>query len=192
MEIFKSSNVRTVKIYFTINIGFEKMKHNPQGITTAMQLYFSGESLRNIAHSLKLIGVEVSHQTIYNWIDKYTALMNKYLDKITPKVSTSWRTDELYLKVKGNTKYLYALMDDETRFWIAQQVADTKNTADITPLFSKGKDVAGTRPNTFISDGAPNFHTAFNKELYTNRFQEPDTLITYDFKATTTITKWKG
>jgi putative transposase len=40
--------------------------------------------------------------------------MEKYLDKITPKVSTAWRTDELYLKVNGNTKYLYALMDDET------------------------------------------------------------------------------
>jgi putative transposase len=161
---------RDCKRYFTRNIGFEKMKHNPQGITTAMQLYFSGESLRNVAHSLKLIGMDVSHQTIYNWIDKYTALMEKYLDKITPKISTSWRTDELYLKVKGNTKYLYALMDDETRFWIAQQVADTKNTADITPLFSKGKEVAGTRPNTLISDGAPNFHTAFNRELYTSKW----------------------
>jgi len=30
-------------------------------------------------------------------------------------------------------------MDDETRFWIAQQVAKTKNTTDITPLFKKGK-----------------------------------------------------
>ena len=29
---------------FSINLGFERMKHNPQGITTAMQLYFSGES----------------------------------------------------------------------------------------------------------------------------------------------------
>ena len=77
---------RDCKRYFTIHIGFEKMRHNPQGITTAMQLYFSGESLRNVAHSLKLIDVELSHQTIYNWIDKYTVLMNKYLDKITPKV----------------------------------------------------------------------------------------------------------
>src|SRR5208283_6016731 len=32
--------------YFTFNIGFEHMKHNPQAITTAMQLYFSGESFR--------------------------------------------------------------------------------------------------------------------------------------------------
>jgi putative transposase len=52
----------------------------------------------------------------------------------------------LYLKIKGNTKYLYALMDDETGFWIAQQVAETKNTADITPLFSKGKKV-GEEPD---------------------------------------------
>ena len=27
--------------FFTVNLGFERMKHNPQGITTAMQLYFS-------------------------------------------------------------------------------------------------------------------------------------------------------
>ena len=32
---------RDCKHYFTINLGFEKMKHNPQGTTTAMQLYFS-------------------------------------------------------------------------------------------------------------------------------------------------------
>ncbi len=160
---------RDCKRYFTINIGFEKMKHNPQGITTAMQLYFSGESLRSTARSIKLLGLEVSHQTVYNWIEKYTGLMDKYLEKIVPKVSTAWRTDELYLKVKGNKKYLYALMDDETRFWIAQQVAETKNTADITPLFKKGKEVAETRPNTLISDGAPNFHTAFYRELHTNK-----------------------
>jgi len=46
---------------FSINIGFERMKHNPQAITSAMQLYFSGESLRNTMRSLKLLGVEVSY-----------------------------------------------------------------------------------------------------------------------------------
>ena len=60
-------------------------------------------------------------------------------------------------------------MDDESRFWIAQQVAETKCTADITPLFKKGKEIAETRPNTLISDGAPNFHTAYNKEFFTTK-----------------------
>ena len=157
---------KTCGRFFTVNIGFERMKHNPQGITTAMQLYFSGESLRNVAKSLKLLGVQVSHQTVYNWIEKYTALMGKYLDRITPQVSDTWRADELFLKVKGDMKYLYAMMDNETRFWIAQQVADTKYTADISPLFREGKKVAGKAPHTIITDGAFNFHSAFERAYW--------------------------
>ena len=64
-------------------------------------------------------------------------------------------------------KYPYALMDDETRFWIAQEVLDTKYTANINPLFKHGKELAGKRPNSLISDGAPNFNEAFKKEFYT-------------------------
>jgi transposase-like protein len=143
------------------------MKHNPQAITTAMQMYFSGESLRNTAKTLRLIGAQVSYQTVWNWIEKYTALMDKYLDKITPQVSDTWRADELFLKVKGNMKYLYALMDDQTRFWIAQEVAETKFTADLKPLFKLGKKTAHKQPKTLITDGAPNFHEAFNDEFYT-------------------------
>src|SRR5438552_14527840 len=122
------------------------MKHNPQGITTAMQLYFSGESLRNTAESIRLIGMGVSHQTVYSWIKKYITLMGRYLEQIRPNVSDAWRADELYVKVKGNPKYLYALIDDQTRFWIAQQVADTKYTSDVRPLLQKGKELAGKRP----------------------------------------------
>lgn len=39
---------------FSINLGFEKMHASPQMITTAMQLYFTGESLRNVQKFLKL------------------------------------------------------------------------------------------------------------------------------------------
>lgn len=44
-------------------------------------------------------------------------------------------------------------MDDETRFWIAKEVADTKYTADITPLFRDGKDFAGkARPRSLLTE----------------------------------------
>ena len=88
---------------FSINIGFEKMKHNPQAITTAMQMYFSGESLRNTMKSLRLLGVQVSYVTVYNWIKKYITLMNNYAEQaIKPKVSQVWRADEIYVKMHGN------------------------------------------------------------------------------------------
>ena len=94
-----------------------------------MQLYFTGESFRNVQKFLKLQGVKMSHVAVYKWIRKYIGLMQGYLEQIKPNVGEAWRTDELFLKVRGSMKYLYALMDDETRFWIAQQVADTKYTA---------------------------------------------------------------
>ncbi|MGA8857546.1 MAG: DDE-type integrase/transposase/recombinase, partial [Candidatus Bathyarchaeia archaeon] len=74
--------------------------------------------------------------------------------------------DELFLKVKGDMKYLYALMDDETRFWIAQQVADSKYTADITPLFREGRKFAEKTPSTLITDGAFNFSSAYEKAFW--------------------------
>ena len=154
---------------FSLNIGFERMKHNPKAVTTAMQLYFSGESLRNTKEALKLMGVQVSHKTVYVWIKKYTNLMEEYLDKITPQVSDVWRTDELFIKVRGNLTYLFSMMDDETRFWISSMVADHKGVSDVRPMYRDAKEVAGKRPSVLISDGAPNFHTAFNKEFYSNK-----------------------
>jgi hypothetical protein len=62
-------------------------------------------------------------------------------------------------------------MDDQTRFLIAQQVADTKYTAHLRPLFQKGKQVAEKRPKALITDGAPNFHEVYEKEFYTNRLE---------------------
>jgi transposase-like protein len=94
--------------------------------------------------------------------------MQKYLDKITPQVSPVWRADELYVKIKGNMKYLFAMMDDETRFWIAQEVADTKYTHDARHLFSLAKAVAGKRPKLLITDGLPAYHQAYMKEYQTN------------------------
>jgi transposase-like protein len=155
--------------YFTINIGFEKMKHNPQAVTSAMQLYFSGESLRNTMKSLKLLGVEVSHQTVYNWIRKYIQLMKDYAEKITPNVSDTWRADELYIKVKGDMKYLFAIIDDETRFLIAQEVAENKEKHDARNLFALSKKLAGKRPMTIITDGLQSYREAYKKEFFTQK-----------------------
>jgi putative transposase len=154
-------------------LGFERIHATPEMVTSAIQLYFTGESLRNIQKFLKLQGVEITHVSIHNWIRKYVDLMKVYLEKITPNVADAWCADELYLKVRGNPKYLFALMDDQTRFWIAQQVADTKHTSNIRPLLRNAKELVNKRPNTFITDGAQNFHEAFTKEFF--RINNPRT-----------------
>lgn len=57
-------------------------------------------------------------------------------------------------------KYLFAMMDDETRFWIAQEVAETKEKHDARMLFFKAKRLMGKQPKTLIIDGLRSYSLA--------------------------------
>lgn len=56
---------------------------------------------------------------------------------------------------------MYAMMDNDTRFWKAQQVADTKYMADTTPLIKAGRKAPEKVPDTLTTDGIFNFGSAF-------------------------------
>ncbi len=160
---------------FSINLGFENMSATPDQITMAMNLYFNGESSRKTAQSLTLTGITVTYRTVQNWVKKYVNLMEKYLDRITPQVGEQWRTDELYLKIKGDRKYLFAMLDSETRFWLSQMVAEHKGNDDVSPMFTDAKRKAKKIPKTLISDGAANFHHAWNEQYRPKNFLHKDT-----------------
>ena len=163
------------KYRFSINLGFEGMRATPDQITMAMNLYFNGESSRKVAQSIALTGVSVSYKTIQAWNKKYVSLMDKYLEKITPQVGEQWRTDELYLKIKGDRKYLFAMLDSETRFWLAQMVSEHKGNDDVSPMFTDAKRKARKIPSTLISDGAANFHHAWKEQYRPRNFLHKDT-----------------
>lgn len=154
---------------FTINVGFEKMHAMPQVITSVIQLYFTQESLRNTQKFLRLQGIKVTHVTIYRWIKRYTELMDEYLSRIQPQVGSTWRADEVWAKINGNRKYVFALMDDATRFYLAQEVSETKYTHDARSLFRNAKERAGKKPVVVITDGLPSYREAFNKEYYSSK-----------------------
>jgi len=93
--------------------------------------------------------------------------MKNYTEKIIPNVSDTWRTDEIYIKIKSDMKYLFAMMDDETRFWIAQEVTDTKFKHDARNLLKMSKELMGKKPLTFITDGLFAYNEAYKKEYWT-------------------------
>jgi len=57
------------------------MRASAKNITSAMQSYFSGESFGWMKNFLALQGVNVSQQTVYNWVKKYVGLMKGYLTR---------------------------------------------------------------------------------------------------------------
>lgn len=93
--------------------------------------------------------------------------MDSYLQTITLQVGDKWHADEVWLKIKGDKKYLFAMMDSETRFWIAQEVADSKFKHDARMLLKMGKEKTGKTPKVFVTDGLPAYHDSFKKEFWT-------------------------
>lgn len=73
---------------FTANFRFEKMKYIDKIIISAMQMYFSGMSVRAVAAYYKMMGIDVSYRTICDWIVKYSTLISEYLDSIVPKTTS--------------------------------------------------------------------------------------------------------
>jgi len=142
------------------------MKSSPDSITIALQMYYSGQSLRNTAKSLKVLGVRVTYSTIYGWLKKYVKKMADYLDGMIPNVGDLWRADEIYLKIKGKQKYLFAMMDDETRFLIAQDVLDRKEGANARHLLQQPSRITHRKPHVFVTDGLGSYHTAYQKEWW--------------------------
>ncbi|MFH6990604.1 DDE-type integrase/transposase/recombinase [Flavobacterium collinsii] len=56
-------------------------------------------------------GVHVDNTTIQRWVYKFTPIIESEMKKRKGKVGTSWRLDEVYIKVKGIWCYLYRVVD---------------------------------------------------------------------------------
>ncbi len=177
---FKKGNVQQYKCNdcgkrFTQNLGFEGKTATPEQISTAVELVFGGLSTRKTATALKGMNVRVSHMTVQNWATEYAALMEWFVDKITPNVGEKWRTDEIYLMIRGERRYLFAMLDSETRYWLAKMVAEHKGNDDVAPMFKGAKRLAKKVPETLISDKAANFHHAWKEQYKAKNFLHKET-----------------
>ena len=140
---------------FLANFGFERMRYDDVIITRALQMYFTGMSVRDIAGCLEQEGIEVSPRTVYNWVCKYSEMVSAYLNGIVPRVGDWFRADEVWIKVAGTMNYLFASMDDDTRFWLALDMANNKFQYNADNLLMLTKLQAGKNPKNFITDGLP-------------------------------------
>jgi IS6 family transposase len=53
------------------------------------------------------LGLKISHTTIMKWIHEFGPEIDKRIRSYLKPSNDSWRTDETYIKVKGQRKYLY-------------------------------------------------------------------------------------
>ena len=79
------------------------------------------------------------------------------------------------MKISGQDKYFYSIMDHHARFMITKLMAETKSTEDVDPMFKEAKMITDKVPSLFISDGAMNFHRAWIDNYKAKNFLWKDT-----------------
>ena len=124
---------------FTDNHGFQKIRADPEKIALALDLYFRGLSVRKVSeHFQQVYNLNISHMTIYRWIEKYSKIASRWMDKQKPYTSPTWHVDETIVKVDGKNRYLWNVMDSESRYLLATHISHNRSLKHTrTPQFAK-------------------------------------------------------
>jgi len=153
---------------FVNNGEFQRLKYDPNIICLTLDLYFKGVSLRKITDHLKqFYGLNVSHVTIYNWINKYISILSEYVSTLEPELSDIWHADEMAVNIHGTWEWLWNVMDEGTRFQLASVISRERRVEDARRVFQIAKKNGKRVPKYIITDGLHQYRRAVKKEFNT-------------------------
>ena len=145
---------KSCKKSFTIDEGFWKMKNNPNKITEALHLYFSGTSLRKTqAHLGVFRESNCSYVTILEWIRKYATLVGNFADSLNLKVGEELMSDEMEYSVKGKQSWFVDVMDTKTRYMVSSDFMRSRTIERLVEVLKKAKDKTGEQVKIVTTDG---------------------------------------
>jgi len=157
---------KTCGSYFSGKEGFHKRRSDPDMIAKALDLYFRGTSLRQVAeHFAQAYGLPVSDTTVYRWVTHYSALAAEWMESQNAKVGETWHVDERVVNVNGENHYLWNVMDSETRFLLASRISKGRGIPEARAAFQDAKATTDVTPQEIRSDGYPGYPEAIKKEF---------------------------
>ena len=153
---------------FSANLGFEG-RHIAAGlITLALMLFAIGTTTSGIREVLIQRGVFVHQSTVQKWADRYAGLVKGHTNTLTPpRIGNRWSTDEKFKKIRGQDRWLFAVMDGAARLTLPYNMSPIKQNYDAAPLFRAARERVGFAPKILVSDGLQSFKTACKRAYLT-------------------------
>jgi len=155
---------------FTEGSDFPKMRTQSRIISSSIDMYFEGLSVRKVQIQIeKLFGVQVSQMAVWKWIIKYSKLVSQYVETLKPQLLGIYHVDETAIKCKGVQKWFWEIIDEQTKFLVASHLSGSRTTEDAIALFEKSVKVAKKQPISLYCDGLPAYVDGYNKVFRTLR-----------------------
>jgi transposase-like protein len=158
---------------FIADKDFERMKGDAKVTTLILDLFFKGISSRGIQDHLKqFYDISLDHSNILRRIQKFSKVINEYVKTLKPELSNVWHIDEMKIQANGKWRWLWNLMDAETKFLISEKVTDKRRIRDCRKLLTEAKETAQREPAFMITDGCHSYNRSLSKVMpQTNHVQ---------------------
>ncbi len=135
---------------------FRYFKTSPEIIRLAVMLYVRYPlSLRNVEDLLHERGIEISHETVRFWWNRFgpmfaAAIRRRRIDRMRALPHWRWHLDEVFVKINGVTHYLWRAVDHEGEV-LEAYVSKSRDRKAALKFLRKTLKRHG-RPHVFVTD----------------------------------------
>jgi putative transposase len=140
----------------TRHSSFRYFKTSPEIIRLAVMLYIRFPlSLRNVEDLLHERGIEISHETVRYWWNRFgpmfaAEIRRRRVDRMRSRKHWQWHLDEVFVKINGVTHYMWRAVDHEGEV-LESFVTRTRDRKAALKFLKKSMKRHG-RPETIITD----------------------------------------
>jgi putative transposase len=137
----------------------------PEIIAQCVLLYLRFPlSFRAVEEMMLLRGVQVSYETIRRWCRKFAQQFAKELRRRRPRPGDKWHLDEVFLKINGQTYYLWRAVDQEGTV-LDVLVQSRRNAAAAKRLMRKLMKKIHCIPRVLITDRLKSYGVAHRERM---------------------------
>jgi putative transposase len=132
---------------------FNFLTHRTEVVVLAVRYYYEFKtSLDDVVKLMVMRGIQLSHQTVYNWTQTVGVEMAlKFRARRKGKVGKKWHADATYIRVEGRWCYLYRAIDKEGHL-IDVYLSDTRDDAAAKAFFRQCFKTIGVKPQQITTD----------------------------------------
>jgi len=146
---------------------FKYFKSSPEIIRLAVMLYVRFPlSLRNVEDLLHERGIDVSHETVRYWWNRFgpvfaSEIRRKRVQQLRVFSKWRWHVDEVFVKINGERHYLWRAVDHEGEV-LESVVTKRRNKRAALKMLRKLMRRYG-KPEVLVTDRLPSYRAALRE-----------------------------
>ena len=146
---------------------FRYFKTSPEIIQLAVMMYVRFPlSLRNVEDLLHERGIDVCHESVRLWVDRFGThfagkIRKQRANYMRQVPQWQWHLDEIFVKINGAQHYLWRAVDHEGEA-LESYVTKSRNMAAALKFLKKAMKRYGN-PQVIVTDGCPSYSAAMKK-----------------------------